>query len=220
MSFLSALKGIGKAALGFVPGGGAVSAALDAAGSMGSVLGKQQEGAAQGKISQAQLQQAQDRAALDRYKAEQDAQFAAGNQDLQRQQFAQSSRNNNAKSALVAALLNGGMPGTSIAGGSQSGGLAAKLRTDPDAMAAMRNLQGQADQAQMAPPSFAGGNILQAPTQTPLPKVDQGGLLSTLATLGQLAGAASPYVQDAFKPKAKVPDLPVTSGWSGSGFGG
>lgn len=184
MGFLSALGKIGKGLLGAVP----------VIGDVASVLGAQEGDKSKGKITQAQLNQAQDRNAIDLFNSAQNAQFQAGNQDLQRQGFTREARNTDAKTALIAALLNGGMPGTSIKGGTATGGLAAKLRTDPDAMAAMRNLQGQADKAQMAVPAFTGGNLLAAPQLTALPQVDKGGFLSALARVGQLAGAAAPLL--------------------------
>lgn len=208
MSFLSVLGKIGKGALGLVPGGGTLSTVLDAAGTVGSVLGKQQEGKAQGQVNQAQLNQGQDRNAISLYQAQQAAENEAAQRDLQRKQFDLSSRNTNAKSALIAALLNGGFSPTSVAGGTASGGLASKLRVDPDAMAAMRNLTQQADSAQMTPNAYTGGRTIAAPTLTQLPQVDKGGFLSTLAQIGQLAGAASPYVQDigaSMKKKTPTP---------------
>lgn len=202
MGLGSLLGKIGKAALN-IGTGGIAGTIMDAAGTMGSVLGKQQEGAAQGKLTQAQLQQQQDRTALDRYRAAQDAQFQAGNQDLQRQQFATNNRGTTAKQALIGALLGGGMTPTSLSGGTSSGGLLRSLNANPEALAAMKALGTQGASAQAAPVSFTGGNVLTAPTATPLPQVDKGGFLSTLATLGQLAGAASPYIK---KPSASAGD--------------
>jgi hypothetical protein len=188
MSWLSALGKIGKGVLN-IGTGGIAGTILDAAGDLGSVAGKQAQGNTNDKITQAQLLQGQDRNAIDLYQAQQGAQNQARTLDLQTKDFENQNRGKTAQQALVAALLNGGLPATSIAGGKASGGLAEKLRTDPDAMAAMRNLHGQADKAQMAVPNFAGGQLLNAPTLSAAPKIDSGGWLSKLASIGQFAGA-------------------------------
>jgi hypothetical protein len=53
----------------------------------------------------------------------------------------------------------------------------------------MRNMHGQADKAQMAVPNFAGGQLLAAPQMSTPQQIDKGGWLSTLANIGQIAGA-------------------------------
>lgn len=80
MSFLGALGKIGKGLLGAVP----------VIGDVASVLGSQEGGKANAKQQQALLGQAQDRNALDRYQAEQGAQFTAANQDLARKNYERS----------------------------------------------------------------------------------------------------------------------------------
>ena len=195
MSWLSSLMKIGGIAA--APFSGGASLALTGAGGMmdkfgkaGQVLGGQQGGANNARVAQGQLNQGHDRNVLDRYGQEQRAQFDAGDLDLRRQSHEIDSRNRNAKSALIASLLNGGMAPTSLAGGQASGGLAAKLRTDPDGMAAMRNLTGQADKAQMLPPQYTGGQILQAPKLSEPTKIDiGGGKLGTLSKIMQVLGA-------------------------------
>ena len=186
MSFLSILGKIGKGVANAATGG--------AVGDIFSVLGKQQEGKEKGKVDQATLNQRQDQNALQSYQAQQAAQNQAAQTDLQRQQFSQDSRGVNAKDALIASLLGGGMKPTSITGGQSSGGLLASLNGNPAALAAMQKLASQASAGQDAPPSFTGGQLLTAPTLTALPKVDGGGFMSSLASLGQLVGATAPYL--------------------------
>jgi hypothetical protein len=201
MSFLSALGHIGDIVTDFIPGVSAAKKGVKlatkiagAAGDVGSVLGKQQEGKAKGEMTQAQLNQGQDRNAIDLYQAQQQAQNQAAQTDLSRKNFEMGSRGTNAKQALIGALLGGGMQGAKVGPSGASGGLLASLNGNPDALAAMRALASQAGSAQASPLEFAGGQMLKAPTLTAMPKIDNGGFLSTLANIGQLAGAASPYL--------------------------
>lgn len=203
MGLLDVLKGIG----------GAIPIVGPAISAISSVAGKQAQGKTQGQISQAQLQQAQDRNAIDAYQAAQQAQMQAGTQDLQRKQFEQGNRSTTAKQALIGALLGGGVTPTSIGPSGASGGLLRSLNGNPDALAALKMLGSQGSTAQSAPVTFSGGNVIPAPTLTPLPKVDKGGLMSTLASIGQLVGAASPYIK-----KPGNDDAPDSAGdWGGYG---
>ncbi len=195
MGWLSALGKIGGiVAAPFTGGASLIPTIASAVGDVGSVLGKQQQGKAQGKVDQATLNQRQDQNAIQSYQAQQAAQNQAAQTDLQRQQFSQDSRGVNAKDALVASLLGGGLKPTSVTGGKSSGGLLASLNANPGALAAMQKLASQASAGQDAPPTFTGGQLLTAPKLTALPQVDQGGWMSTLANIGQLAGAAAPYL--------------------------
>lgn len=173
---------------------------LDALGSVSSVLGKQQEGAAKGKVDQATLNQGQDRNAISLYGAQNAAENQAAQTDLERQQFGTSNRSTTAKQALIGALLGGGVQPTSIKDGAASGGLLRSLNGNPNALAAMQALGSQGSQAQNTPLSFKGGNTVAPPTLTAMPQIDQGGLMSTLAKLGQLAGATSPYLKKPGEP--------------------
>jgi hypothetical protein len=178
-----------------IPGANLLGKGLSMAGDVGSVLGKQQQGAAQGKLTQAELQQRQDQNALASYIAQQNAQNTAANTDLQRKNFEIGSRGTNAKQALIGALLGGGVTPTSIGPSGASGGLLRSLNGNPDALAALKALHGQASTAQATPMQFEGGKMLQAPQLSTLPKVDNGGLLSALARIGELMGAVSPYIK-------------------------
>lgn len=205
MGLLKALGKIGSIALDFIPGGAAaktgvklakgIAKGAEAAGDLGSTLGAQQAGAAAGRKTQAELQLAHDRLAQDRYRAEQDAQFSARRQDLDTKAFTNDNRATVGKQALISALLSGKIDPVSVQGGKSSGGLLAALQANPEALAAMKTMHGQASEAQNTPLSFDGGKLLTAPTLTALPQIDKGGFLSTLANIGQLAGAASPYLK-------------------------
>jgi hypothetical protein len=212
MSFLDILGKIGKGALN-IGTGGVAGTIMDAVGSAGSVLGKQQAGKAQGKIDQATLNQRQDQNALQLYQDQQAAQNQAAQTDLQRQQFATGNRSTTAKQALIGALLGGKVTPTSLSGGKASGGLLASLNGNPDALAAMKALGSQGSQAQTTPLTFSGGQMVQAPTLTKLPQVDNGGLLSTLASIGQIAGSVSPYIKK--KPAEDTYGLPGHIGYEG-----
>ena len=197
MSFLSALGSIGG--LIGAPFTGGLSAvlgpALGAVGDVASVLGKQEAGKAAGKAQQAELNQRQDLSALQRYQMMQNAQQQAAQTDLQRKQFESNNRSTTAKQALIGALLGGGVTPTSISPQGASGGLLRSLNANPDAIAALKTLGGQGATAQQTPLQFEGGKMLEAPQLTQLPQIDNGGFLSTLARIGQIAGAVSPYIK-------------------------
>lgn len=204
MSLLSILTKIGGvAAAPFTGGASLIPTIASVAGDVGSVLGKQQQGKTQGQITQAQLQQQQDRNALDAYQTAQSAQNAAAQTDLQRKGFETNNRATTAKQALIGALLGGGITPTSIGPQGASGGLLRSLNANPEALAALKMLSSQASSAQSTPLQFSGGEMLKPPTQTALPKIDNGGFLSTLANIGQLVGAASPYLK---KPGSEASD--------------
>jgi hypothetical protein len=225
MSFLSSLGKIGSiiggvAAAPFTGGASLLPAILGGVGAASSVLGKQQEGKAQGAATQANAQQAQDRNALQLYQAQQAAQQAAAQTDLERQKFSASEQGRNAKNALMSALLGGGMPRTSISvpgiqSGAVSGGLLDALKNNPDALASLSMLKGQANTSLASGPTFTGGNMVTAPTLTPLPDTTGGGnsFLSTLANIGQIAGAGYAGSQ-AIKKKPYNPNDPTTLPYS------
>lgn len=174
------------------------------AGSLASQYGKQQQGKAAGAVTQADVTQKQDQNALARYIAQQNAQNTAASTDLARKQYTDQSRGSSAKQALVGALL-GNMTPT----GTLSGGLSKGLST-PQAKTSLDELYRQASLQQFDPQPFQGGQTLTPPALTGLPNVGGNGVLNTLATLGQYAGAASPYLQELLK---KQP-----AGLSGTGY--
>jgi hypothetical protein len=188
MGLMSILGKIGKTALN-IGTGGIAGSIMDIAGDVGSTLGKQQQGAASGRQAQEVANQGRDRTAIDLYQAQQGAQNQARELDLKTKSFENENRGTTGKQALISALLSGNIDPTSISGGKASGGLLAALKANPDAIAAMRNMHGQADKAQMAVPNFAGGQLLAAPQMSTPQQIDKGGWLSTLANIGQIAGA-------------------------------
>jgi hypothetical protein len=190
MSWLSTLAKIaGVAAAPFTGGASLIPTVLSGVGDVASVLGKQQQGKAQGEVAQANAASDHDRNATSLYGTQQAAQNNAGQLDLQRQQFETGNRSAAAKQALIGALLGGGMAPTSIAGGQRSGGLFDALQKNPD--------------AQVKPTAFTGGELLKAPQLSAMPQVDNGGFLSTLANIGQLIAAPS-MAQRSLKAKPTV----------------
>jgi hypothetical protein len=189
--FLRSLKNL------FLPKG---SNPLDLAGKVGSVIGKTQQGKAEGANQQAQTQQGQDRNAISLYQAQQQAQQQQALTDLERQKFGASEQGRNAKNAIMSALLGGGIPRTSInvpgiQSASVSGGLLDALKNNPDALKSLSMLKGQANTSLETGPSFTGGAMVTPPSLTPLPDTTGGGnsFLNTIAQIGQIAGAANPY---------------------------
>jgi hypothetical protein len=189
MSLLSTLAKIGGVVA--APFSGGASLALTGLGTIGDVLGKQQQGAAQGQAAQANLQQGQDRNAVSLYQAQQNAQNQAAQTDLQRQSFESQNRSKTALQGLIGALLGGGVTPTSISGGQASGGLLRSLNANPEALASMKTLGAQGASAQNTPTQFTGGELVKPPSLTPLPETGGGSnLLSVLARIAQLGGAA------------------------------
>lgn len=152
-------------------------------------------GAAQGRQAEAGLNVQRDQLANQQYNTAQNAQFQAGNQDLQRKSFEEEARGSRAKQAAIADML-ANFKGTSIStpGVRQStisGGLNVNTPGVQQAMAKMRE---QALLAQLKGDTpggegFTGGNILTAPKQTPIPQA--GGWEKFMGVAGQVAGLGS-----------------------------
>lgn len=195
MGIMSSLMKFGGLAAAPFTGGASLLATgagglLDNVGKAGQVMGGQQGGANNARVAQGQLNQGQDRNALDRYQLQQGAQNSAGQLDLQRKGFETGNRSASAKQALIGALLGGNMAPTSFAGGKSSGGLMRALQANPDALQAMKTLGSQGSQAQNTPLSFTGGELMQAPKLSDVPKIDVGGgKLGTLTKIMQVLGA-------------------------------
>jgi hypothetical protein len=195
MSIWSTLAKIGGvAAAPFTGGASLIPTILSAAGDIGSVVGKQQQGAATGRQQQEVANQSRDRNAVDLFGTQQNAQNQAGQLDLQRKGFETSNRSATAKQALLGALLGGGIQPTSMKDGQASGGLLRSLNANPDALAAMKLLGSQGATAQNAPIDFKGGQMLQAPKMSTPIEIDKGGIMSTLASVLQGAGAVGSYL--------------------------
>lgn len=184
MGFLDILKAIGPAI-----------------GSVSSVLGKQRQGAATGRVAEAEAGQAQDRNALSLYSARQAAENQAAQTDLERKRYSDTARGTNANRAVIAALLSGGHMGGSISvpgvrNATVTGGPLAALAQSPDALAALKELGAQSSSGLTSPAPFTGGAMVAPPSLTALPKESGGGrFLDILANIGQLAGSVSPYLK-------------------------
>ena len=172
---------------------------------LGGVMGKQQEGAAKGAATQAQLQQGQDRNAVDLYQTQQGAQNQAGQLDLQRKSYDTSSRSAAGKQALLAMLMGDYHPSTvsvpGITNATFSGGMGESLK-NPQILALLKSIADKGVTDQATPNAFTGGEMVKAPTLTPLPQTGKGSsIMSTLARIAQIGGSVSPYLPAA-KPKS------------------
>jgi hypothetical protein len=182
--------------------GGGFANAMAGIGAAGQVLGKQQEGAAAGRNAQAQTQQGQDRNAISLFQAQENAQNSAANTDLERKKYSDQARSQNTKQAVIAHLLAGKMPQSSISmpgitTASVHGGPLEALNSNPAALAALAESARQADAGLTSPAPFVGGAPVTAPGLTPLPQESKtGGFLDALAKLAQLGDSAySAYSQ-------------------------
>src|SRR6185436_18499265 len=175
-------------------------------GGASSVLGKQREGAASGRAAEGTATQNQDRNAINLYGTRQGAENAAAQTDLDRKRYTDTSRGTNANRAVIAALLGGGQMGSHISvpgvrNATVSGGPMAALASNPDALAALASLGSQSSSALTSPAAFTGGNMVAPPSLTALPKESKGGgFLDTLANIGQIVSAASPYIKRPGQP--------------------
>lgn len=174
-------------------------------GDLGSILGNQARGDAQGQVAQGQLDNAANSNLINLYRSQQDAQNQAAQLDLERQQFGTTNRGQTAKQALIGALLGGGYQPTHVSvPGIQTanigGGLASSLLSNPQTRAAMQTLFSKANNAQNTPLSFTGGNLVNAPTLTPVTKIQTGaagktgGFLQDLAGIGKVAATVLPFL--------------------------
>lgn len=191
MSMLSKIGGIAAA-----PFTGGASLGLTALGSMGSVLGKQQEGKGNAMATQGQIGNQYDRNAIDSYGTAQDAQFKAAQQDLTRKQYETTSRSSAGKEALIAMLMQNYSP-TSIStpgikSSTISGGMGESLK-NPQILELLKSIAAKGVTDQATPMTFTGGSLLTPPKQTPLPQTGKtDSILNTIARIAQLAGTAAP----------------------------
>lgn len=126
-----------------------------------------------------------------RYQTEQAAQNQAGQLDLQRKMFSEDARGGRAKQALLADLISNLQDIAIDVPGVQTARVTGGLR--PSAIGAtgkqsMAELAKQALQAQLSGDTFTGGEILQGPSMTPMPK--QGGVERALDWIGLLGAGA------------------------------
>jgi hypothetical protein len=199
-----------------LPGMGAVGKALQVAGSAGDVLGKQQEGAAKGQAAQAQIQQGQDRNAIDLYGQQQSAQDKAAQLDLQRKTYDTSSRSAAGKQALLAMLLGDYKPGQvsvpGVTNATLSGGMGETIKNNPQILELLKSIASKGVTDQATPNTYTGGDLVKAPTLTPLPQQSKtSSILDTIARIAQIGGSIAPSLGS----KSKLP----TSGGDWGGYG-
>jgi hypothetical protein len=190
---MGVLSVLGKIA-GFVPlpGMNAIGKGLEMAGGVGDALGKQQQGAAQGRVAEAQLGQAQDRNALDRYGQMQGAQDKAAQLDLQRKAYDMSSRSSAGKQALLSMLMSNYKPSQvsvpGVTNATMTGGMGDALK-NPQILALLQSVANKGITDQATPNTFTGGNLVDAPNLTALPKQGKGSsILDTIARIAQIGG--------------------------------
>jgi len=183
-------------------------------GGASSVLGKQREGAAAGRQAEGTATQNQDRNAIALYGTRQGAENQAAQTDLDRKKYTDTSRGTNANRAIVSALLGGGRMASHISvpgvrNATVTGGPMAALAANPDALAALASLGSQSSSALTNPAAFTGGNMVAPPALTALPKESKGGgFLDSIANIGQIIGAASPYIKRPGQPDSQYGDQP------------
>jgi hypothetical protein len=218
MGILSTLMKIGG--IGAAPFTGGASLALTGLGGIGDVLGKQQAGAAKGMADTAAVTQAQDRNALNLYGTQQDAEFKAGQQDLQRKSYDTTHRSSAGKEALIAMLLgsNPSAGQVSVAGvpnAQISGGMGETIAKNPQILELLKSIAAKAQTDQATPSTFTGGNLVKPPSLTALPKPGKGsGILDAIARIAQIAGAVAPM----FTKSGGSSSLPTNGGdWGGYG---
>lgn len=167
-------------------------AILGAAGLIGSLFGKQAKGAAEARQAEGQQLMTQDQLRNQQFNTQQNAQMQAGQLDLQRKNFEEDARGGRAKQALIASLLgnmqdaNVSVPGikaATVTGGIRPSAIGAEGRT------ALGELAKQALAAQVGGDQFSGGQLLQAPALSQMPKASGWEKLAgILGTVGQIAG--------------------------------
>ncbi len=192
MGILSTLAKIGGVAA--APFTGGASLALSALGGVGDVLGKQQQGAAQGQAAQATAQQNQDRNAIGLYGEQQGAQDKAAQLDLQRKGYDATSRSAAGKQALLAMLLGDYKPPQVSVPGIQnatfSGGMGDTIKNNPQILELLKSISAKGVTDQATPNTFTGGELVKAPTLTPLPqKSKTSSIMDTIARIAQIGGA-------------------------------
>src|SRR5262245_37359946 len=201
-----------------LPGMGAVGKALEVAGNAGDVLGKQQGAAAQGQAAQAQLQQGQDRNAIDLYGQQQNAQDKAAQLDLQRKAYDTQSRSAAGKQALLAMLMSDYKPSQvsvpGVTNATVSGGMGDTIRNNPQILSLLKSIADKGVMDQATPNTFTGGDLVKAPTLTPLPQQSKtNSILNTIARIAQIGGAVAPMI-----PMGKGGGGPANPGdWGGYG---
>lgn len=168
---------------------GALMALAPLVGQVGKLFGGASKGAADGRMTQAQLQAQQDAIRTSQYGTQQNAETNAGRLDLDRKHFTEDARGGRAKQAMIGDLLSRlqdvsiNVPGIKTA--SVTGGLRPSALGE-GGRAAGSLLNQQALQAMLAGDKFTGGSVLRTPGVTAIPKA---GAFEKIAGIAGLAGS-------------------------------
>ena len=184
---------------------------LGIAGDVGSVLGNQAQGAAEGRHVEALLENQRDAIRNQQYGTAQNAQFNAGSLDLARKGFSETARGSRGKQAVTGNLLSNlqdlsiNIPG--IQNATVNGGLKASALGEGGRGAASEMAK-QAMLALLSGDEFTGGEVLTPPqlSATPQPSgwENAAGIGGILGTLGGALGDALG------RPRGQQP-RPITS---------
>lgn len=171
---------------------------LGAVSGLGSLFGKGAQSSAEGRAKEADFLSRQDAIKSNQYNTAQDAQMQLANTDLARKQFSESARGGRGKQAAIADLLMNFKPTQVNVPGITPAQISGGLQLGEGGKAGMAELMKQALAAQLAGDKFEGGNILQAPGVSAIPKASGWektmGLLGTLGSIGGGIGAAFPGI--------------------------
>jgi hypothetical protein len=188
-----------------------LSAILGIGNLLGQFLGGSAKGAAEGRMTEAQLRAVQDRTRSDQYSTQQNAEMQAGNQDLARKAFSEDARGGRTRQAILGDLLANwsptsistpGIKQSSISGGLQNigaGGKAAGSLLNQQAL--MKMLEGD---------QFTGGKVLPTPGVQGIPQASG---WEKLAGIGGLIGSGMGAVGQGLDlfGQSSVPSMPGAS---------
>lgn len=173
--------------------GGWIQAALLGAQGLSKLFGGGSKAAENSRMNQAQLQLGQDQLRNQQYQTGQNAQMQLANTDLARKDFTERARGGRAKQATLADMMMNFKPTSVSVPGVTNAEISGGMQIGEGAREALGNLRQQALLAQLAGDKFEGGEILNAPTVTPIPKpgkMEKWG--DILATITGIAGAFAP----------------------------
>lgn len=214
MGWLSTIAKLG--AVGAAPfTGGASLAALPAISAMSQIAGSAAASREKGRNDATALNTQRDALAGSQFNTAQNAEMQAGQLDLQRQQFADQQRGARTKQAMLGDLLaniqdvNIDVPGITaakISGGLRPSAMSARGRQ------AGEQLNQQALQKLLQGDTFTGGQLLQRPGLTPMPKPNaMDSILGALGTYGSLASG----VLGALPERGGQPQPPSVGSFAG-----
>jgi hypothetical protein len=173
---------------------------LGTLGDVGSVAGTQAQQAANGRVTEADLLSRRDLAQNQQYGIRQSAEMSRGNLDLNRQQFSEQARGNRGRQATVASILANYQPGRTTVPGVPSATVTGGLRVNDGAKAPLNELSRQAFSRLLEGDHFEGGNMVDPPVLSEIPKPSgwetaagtAGGITQILGALAPLFGGRRP----------------------------